>query len=216
MTAGPLIALALALTGALGDDPTFDEGVRLYQELNYEQAIFRFQQVAVRTALAPPEKATALLWLGLAYAGSGDLEEAKRSFRYALEADRTAALPTETSPRIEAMLEEIRTEVARTPLPPPPPPPPPTDSAPPPAPSLGVIGGGVGAAVGALTILGGGVLAWVTVDQLAKANDPDAFQDDANQARLNANAAATAAVVLIPAGGVLAVASGVVLAMSLE
>ena len=67
-----------------------------------------------------------------------------------------------------------------------------------------------------LAIVGGGLLAWLTADQLAKANDPDAFQDDANQARLNANAAATGAVVLIPLGGVLAAAGGVVLAMSWE
>ncbi|OGQ20290.1 MAG: hypothetical protein A2138_15420 [Deltaproteobacteria bacterium RBG_16_71_12] len=215
MTAGPLIVLALTFTTALGDDPTFGEGVRLYQELNYEQAIFRFQQVAVRPSLPPAEKATALLWLGLSYAGAGDLDEAARSFRFALETDRTATLPTETSPSIVKMVDDLRAEVALTPTPPPAPPPPPSP-APPPTPGLAVIGAGVGAAVGVLAIVGGGLLAWLTADQLAKANDPDAFQDDANQARLNANAAATGAVVLIPLGGVLAAAGGVVLAMSWE
>ena len=218
MTAAPLIALALMVTTALGGDPTFDEGVRLYQELNYEQAIFRFQQVAVSPALAPADKATALLWLGLSYAGSGDLEEAARSFRFALAADRSATLPTETSPNIVQLLEELRAEVGKTPSPPPTPTPTPAppDGQPMSTSGIAVISGGVGAAVGALVIVGGGVLAWVATDQLAKANDPDAFQDDANQARLNANATATAALVLIPVGAALAAAGGAVVALYIE
>lgn len=226
MTAGSLIALALMVPTALGGDPTFEEGVRLYQELKYEQAIFRFQQFAVSPSLAPADKATALLWLGLSYAGSGDLEEAARSFRFALETDGTATLPTETSPSIVQMLEELRAELAKTPPPPPNSPTPPAPrtgaaSSPPEGAAgsmsgLALVGGGVGAAIGALVIVGGGVLAWVAADQLAQANDRDAFQDDANQARLNANAAATAAVVLIPVGAALAAAGGVLLALNLE
>ena len=43
--------LALAL-GSLSADPAFTEGCALYDQLEYEQAVFRFQEVALRQDLA--------------------------------------------------------------------------------------------------------------------------------------------------------------------
>lgn len=214
----PPALLSFALALSLGGDPTFEEGVRLYKESSYEQAIFRFEEIAVRPDIAGADKSTALLWLGLSYAGTGDLDAAGRSFRYAFIADATAPLPTETSPAIVEMVESIRRQVvaastATRPAP--------VAEQPPAAPQattpgLAVIGGGVSAAVGALAVIGGGVLALVAADRLATANDPDAFQDDANAAREGANATATAAAVLVPIGAVLGIAGGVLLALNLE
>ena len=213
---------AFLLLAATLADPTFEEGVRLYQASSYEQAIFRFEEIAVRPGLAPSDKATTLLWLGLSYAGTGDLDAAKRSFRFALTADVTAALPTETSPVIVEMIEEIRKELT-------PPvaavePVAPAESTPSetqpqtPSPSFSpaVIGGGIGAGLGALAIISGGVLALIAADQLAQASDPDAFQDDAITARDNAGATATAALVLIPLGAVVGVTGVALVALNLE
>lgn len=214
-----MLALLL-VAAALTPDPTFEEGVRLYRESSYEQAIFRFEEIAVRPGLAPSDKATALMWLGLSYAGTGDLDAAKRSFRFALLADVTAAIPTETSPVIVEMVEAIRSELAsaaaREPdatkrAPEPPAPAPSTPS----SPNIAVIGGGVAAGVGALAVISGGVLALIAADQLAQANDPDAFQDEAIVARDNAGATATAAVVVIPIGAVLGIAGGAVVVLNL-
>lgn len=221
------LTFAAFAVAAIAGDATYDEGVRLYQASSYEQAILRFEQVAVRPGLAPADKANALMWLGLSYAGIGDFDAAERNFRFGLSADRTAVIPTEASPTIVDLVERIRAEIAATPIdtppddPPPPPPPPPGSGTGSPSPSsassgLAVVGGAIGAAVGALTLISGGVLALVAADQLAKANDPDAFQDDANDAVNNANATATAASVLIPVGGVIGVAGAVVLALNLE
>ncbi len=207
---------AFLLLAATLADPTFEEGVRLYQASSYEQAIFRFEEIAVRPGLAPSDKATTLLWLGLSYAGTGDLDAAKRSFRFALTADVTAALPTETSPVIVEMIEEIRQELtppvaAVEPVAPATP-----SETPSPSLSPAVIGGGIGAGLGALAIISGGVLALIAADQLAQASDPDAFQDDAITARDNAGATATAALVLIPLGAVVGVTGVALVALNLE
>src|SRR5207248_1354167 len=94
-------------------DPAFEEGQRLYKALEYEQAIFRFEEVAVRPSIEPADKAQALMWLGLSYAGTGDLESAKRDFRQALVVDDALALPPTISPRIATIFEDLRTDVRK-------------------------------------------------------------------------------------------------------
>lgn len=227
-----LSALTLALALSWTGDAGFVEGVRLYKATEYEQAIVQFQQLLKRedptTTQSAADKAEALLWLGLSYAGSGDLDTARLTLRQALATDPTIALPPQTSPAMVALWDELRGEL-RGDLPAPTPVAGPvTVPAPVPAPaapivhpesaagpgSLVVVGGAV-AAAGAVALVGGGVLAVVASASLQNAQDIEQFQQDAKASLDNANAQALGASVLLPLGVVLGV-GGVLLAMSGE
>lgn len=193
-----LLALSFWALASLGGDPSFDEGVRLYRELDYEAALARFAELSARPELAPTDKAEALVWLGLCLAGTGDLDAARRTFKAAVGTDGAAQLPTTTavSPRVQALFEEVAAEVRAKPAPPPPPPPPPAvdTGAPLPLVPSGLV------ALGLIAAGGGAVLAVVAMDSLAQAQDPDAFQDEAKAALDAANAQGVSAGILLVAG----------------
>lgn len=98
-----MFVLAFSLALSLEGDEGFEDGVRLYKGLEYEQAIFRFEEVAVRPGLTPSDKATALVWLALCYAGTGDFEAARRDLGDALRTDASVQLPVNTSPRVVSL-----------------------------------------------------------------------------------------------------------------
>jgi hypothetical protein len=208
---GVLSPLAFALVAALAGDPSFDEGVRLYNELEYEQAIFRFEEIALRPGQAPADKATALVWLGMSYAGTGDLDSARRMFGDALRVDAATALPPNVSPRIVAMFDEVKAAavtvvpekpVEPAPLAPSTPEVKTPEEKPSEGPSVGLIAaataGGVGvAALGAgalFAVFAGGHYTQLT------ATNPKPFQDEAKTLRDTMNLEITGAAVLIPTG----------------
>lgn len=199
------LAAAMLTLSTLAGDAAFDEGVQLYKSLEYEAALARFAELSARPELAAPDKAEALVWLGLCLAGTGDLDAAKRTFKAALSADANSALPTATavSPRVQALFEEAAAE-ARPLVPPPPPPPPVEVEAP-----LPLLPGGL-LALGVVAAGGGAVLAGLGVDSLQQAENPDAFQDEAKAALDAANAQGVSAGILIAAGVAMA-ATGVAL-----
>ena len=199
------LAAAMLTLSTLAGDAAFDEGVQLYKSLEYEAALARFAELSARPELLAPDKAEALVWLGLCLAGTGDLDAAKRTFKAALSADANSALPTATavSPRVQALFEEAAAE-ARPLVPPPPPPPPVEVEAP-----LPLLPGGL-LALGVVAAGGGAVLAGLAVDSLQQAENPDAFQDEAKAALDAANAQGVSAGILIAAGVAMA-ATGVAL-----
>lgn len=200
----------------LAGDPAFDDGVRLYRALEYEQAIFRFQEVAVRPGLPGDDKAEAFTWLGLAYAGTGDLEAARRMFMDALRADPATKLPAEVSPRVVSLFEEVKGAIkaeATATRPPPDGEPdklPPDGGGAPPSPRegkardllipLATTGAGV------VLLIGGGALAAAAADHWKTASnpDPDAFQDDVKAALDAMNIEVAAAAFVLPVGAFLA------------
>ncbi|MCC7109101.1 MAG: hypothetical protein IT382_07430 [Deltaproteobacteria bacterium] len=201
------LAAAMLTLSTLAGDAAFDEGVQLYKSLEYEAALARFAELSARPELAAPDKAEALVWLGLCLAGTGDLDAAKRTFKAALSADANAALPTTTavSPRVQAHFAEAAAEARSLVPPPPPPPPPPVEGAAP----LPLLPGGL-LALGVVAAGGGAVLAGLAVDSLQQAENPDAFQDEAKAALDAANAQGVSAGILIAAGVAMA-ATGVAL-----
>jgi hypothetical protein len=220
------LALALCTALALEGDPAFDDGVKLYKALEYEQAVLRFQQIAVRPALAPPDKAEALLWLGLSYAGTADFDSARTYLKSALETDLDIALPDKVSPRVAELFHDLHDEVAAAK-------PPNGDKKPPPdttttttttvAPKLekpgrissGVVLGAVAGSVGVLALAGGAVSAALSAEDYKRAQDPNAFQVDAQAALDATNTELVAAAVLLPIGAALA-AAGVMLVVTAE
>ena len=206
------LALALALAGPL------DEGVALYQSLEFEKATIFFQKVALASDTAPATRAEAFLWLGLAYGQLGDTDSARDSFHRAMVSDDTQKAPPDTPPALATMLEEERRAVmAAKPAPPKPKPPtttpkpPQTTTAapahtdPPAGTSLNVaaLWSGIGAGVLGLAALGAGGFA---LDQLAFSYDETV---PAKPALAAYDTAVTCGVLAGALGGAAVVAGGV-------
>lgn len=211
-----VLPLAFAVASALAGDAAFEDAMKLYKALEYEEAIPKLDAIAKRADLSPNDKATALMWLGLSHAGAGDMDNARAQLHAALKSDDTIALPDKVSPRIIAMFDELKRQVAEekanaakvdTPPPEQPPPDEPLD--------MMLVGGGVSAGVGALAIVGGSILAVLAAGSLAVANDDTQFQRDAKAALDAGNMQVAGASVLLPVGAALAATGGVLIGLSL-
>ena len=134
-------ALALFVAGAIESDPELKQGQELMEAFEYEKAAVVFDAVAKRPNLTEPDKAVALVWLGLAAAELRDTARASLAFEEAVIADPLISLPRDASPKIKTLLDDARARVrlkaSTTPKPvetkpevPPTDPPPPTAPAP--------------------------------------------------------------------------------------
>jgi tetratricopeptide (TPR) repeat protein len=197
------LAFALALAASLDGDAAFAEGLRLYDELEYEQAAFRFQEVALRNPAPGPDRARVFVYLGLSFAGAGDLDAAKRAFVDAARADRTVALPVEVSPSLQQLFDEAKASAPEEPAPLEPAPAPQAGSGGGPMPILAIVGAVGG---GVLVIAGAGlaVLCGVSYNEALTAKERDATQLEAKGALDRANLSLAGAGVLIPVGLALA------------
>jgi hypothetical protein len=220
----------LALSGALEDDDVYVAATELYAELELEQALYRFQEVALNPALTPREKAYVYSWIGLCYSGLGEAGTSEDIWRTALELSIDVPLPPVASPKLKSEFEKLRAtertkqqQAAAAEAPPPeeePAPRGPVVSEQPattarparPArdwdsdrPSFPIL------AVGGSTLLVGGVAAgvgsaifgYLTTLSLEDANDQSNFQDVAADHVRDANWQGTTSLALGIAGGVL-------------
>lgn len=223
-----LLAFALALSVAAQPPatPDFDEGKRLYFDLEFELAVFRFRAAARSEGLAPKERALVYAWLGLSYAQVAEMESAREAFADAVALDLDVSLPQEASPPPKALqlLEEARAEAKeKASAPAAPSTPEPVAAGPPAAkaaavegaPSAGLgpallAGGGVAAALGVLALGAGatlGVIALSTADE----GNAAAFQDDAAALKDDAETSALAANLSYLLGGVLVAVGAITL-----
>jgi hypothetical protein len=209
---------------------SFEEGKRLYFDLEFELAVFRFREAAKAPELAPPDRASVYAWLGLSYAQIAETNAAKEAFIEAAKLDANVVLPSEANPPPKAseLLAEAKKEVANAPPPTPTPaptPPPTTDATPAPAapPATASEGGPLGmillASGGGVAVLGlagvgaGAVFGVIASDLAAQGNaadfqdDAKAFADQAEQNALLANVAFAVGGVLVAAGAAVAVGS---------
>lgn len=102
----------MAASAALQSDPLFVDAKRLFGDLEFEQAAFRFEQLGLRTELPRSDRAVVLMWLGTSQAKAGDLDSASRSYELALSFDLDATPPVAVSPKVVRLVEAIRTKVA--------------------------------------------------------------------------------------------------------
>lgn len=192
-----MLPMILLVMGALSDDPIFMEGCKFYDELEYEQAVFRFQELALRGDLPATDAATALAWLGLSYAGTGNMPAARRAFVDAVRRDPQVAIPVEVSPSLAQVFEEARAEAPKLPEPreaaPVSPPPTQPETSINLLPALGVAGG-------AVVVIAGVATAGVSTVTWAGAQDKQLFQSEARSQIETANAQLAVAWVLVPAG----------------
>lgn len=218
-----LCALGLALIvaaqpGAPADN--FEEGRRLYFDLEYELAVFRFRDAARSDAWETSDRARAYAWLGLAYAQIAEISSAREAFVEAAKLDPNVTLPDDASPppKAQQLLDEAKAEVANLPPAPPPDATPPAATDPPPTgaaetpsgePSvahLGLLYGGAGTVAASVIALGVGGTFGVLA-KLSEAEGAEAqFQNDAAAALERGQGQALIANIVLVVGGVMAVA----------
>jgi hypothetical protein len=93
-------------------DPRAEAGERLYSELEFEQAIVVLQDAIADDALAPSQRARALVFLGLSQAQIGKSANAQLSFTAAFRADPGVLVPSPQPSKIQALLDVARTNAA--------------------------------------------------------------------------------------------------------
>jgi tetratricopeptide (TPR) repeat protein len=221
------LALLVAAQPASADD-NFEEGKKLYFDLEYELAVFRFRDAARNEGWEVGRRAQAYAWLGLAYAQIAELSSAKEAFVEAARLDANVTLPDNASPppKAQQLLDEAKSEVANLPAAPPPDTsggtttdPPPTDPAAttsdgdtggaasgPSAANLALFYGGIGTAGASLIAFGiGGTFG--VLAQLSQQEGIDAeYQDEAAAALERGQGQALVANIVFVVGGVMAVA----------
>lgn len=196
----------------------FDEGKRLYFDLEYELAVFRFRDAARDEGWEVNQRALAYAWLGLAYAQIAELSSAKEAFMEAARLDANVTLPADASPppKAQQLLDEAKAEVANMP-----PPEPPDETSTgstvgsettsssgsdgPSAVNLALFYGGIGTlGVGVIALGVGGVFGGLAALSEQEGRDAE-FQDEAAAALERGQGQSLVANILFVAGGVLAV-----------
>ena len=102
--------LLIAVATPLVDDPAFKDGRRLYDELEFEQAIFRFEQAAQVADRSPADLAVLKMWVGVSHGQLGDFTRAGEAFRAAVDLDPEVQVPVPVSPKLELLLKNARSE----------------------------------------------------------------------------------------------------------
>ncbi len=93
-----------------------DQGIRLYHEGNYEQAIVELAK-ALKGNLEPIRQVGALQYMAFAQAAIGEFQDAEKTFERLLRLNPDFQLPTTISPKIADVFNSVRERVK----PPPPP-----------------------------------------------------------------------------------------------
>jgi hypothetical protein len=97
--------MMVAMATPLADDEAFVAGRELYQQLEFEEALIRFQEVSLGEDRTDEERALAFVWAGLAYAQLGRFDHAAESFERGIRSDPDVALPDGVSPKIAKVFE---------------------------------------------------------------------------------------------------------------
>jgi hypothetical protein len=112
------LALALLLVGAAAtparaevESVPLKKGLAAYAELDYARAIALLEQ-ARGESLTREEKILTYRTLGMAHVAVGQLAPAKADFQHLLRVDPTATLDRSVAPKVRAVFEEAKAEVA--------------------------------------------------------------------------------------------------------
>ena len=103
-----LLLLQLTSSVTLEENPSFAAGRRLYDDMNDERALERFQAAARDPRLGAADRALVLVWVALTHAELGRFDSAKASFDSALRLHIDVQLPPRTSPRIATLFAQQR------------------------------------------------------------------------------------------------------------
>ena len=103
-----LLALLATAGASVDESPAYREALVLYQELEFEQAVLRFEDALATPDLADADRARALLWIGVCRGQLGHHEATQRAFREALSLAPYTELPTLVPPSVAETFEAER------------------------------------------------------------------------------------------------------------
>ncbi len=108
-----LLAAAVVLAAASpalaqSGNADIDRGVKLYADLEYEQAIAVLEPAVAAPGLTVEQRTTGYLHLALSHLALRHTDEARAAFRALLEADRDFVLPPETSQTARDLFDEVK------------------------------------------------------------------------------------------------------------
>jgi tetratricopeptide (TPR) repeat protein len=95
----------------LAEDPAYTTGLTLFEDFEYEKAVFRFQEALEVKDRSAADRATILIRLGMTWAELRRNDKATARFKEALLLDPLAALPPDASPKIKEMLDGARRQL---------------------------------------------------------------------------------------------------------
>lgn len=93
------------------DSPLVKKGLAAYAELDYARAV-QLLEAARGESLTREEKVAAYSTLGMAYAALGNTAKAKASFQHLLRVDPSYTIDRAQAPKVRALFEEAKAEVA--------------------------------------------------------------------------------------------------------
>jgi hypothetical protein len=115
-----MIALTIALFLLLGAGPVqaenddLEEGIRLYEALEYEPAQAMLEAALTHEGSSREEIARAALYLGVVRVALGDVDAGSTWFTVALSYDATVQVPAGTSPKIREQFEALAARLTFT------------------------------------------------------------------------------------------------------
>ena len=106
------VSLACAVAAhADVDSPLVKRGVAAYGDLDYAGAVAALEQARTES-LTREEKLVTYRTLGLAYAAMGNNDAARADFQHLLRIDASASLDRSVAPKVRAVFEEAKAQVA--------------------------------------------------------------------------------------------------------
>jgi len=108
LAAAVVLAAAPAPASAQSGNPDIDRGVKLYADLEYEQAIAVLEPAVAAPGLTVQQKTTGYLHLALSHLALRHTDQARDAFRSLLEADRDFVLPPEASQTARDLFDEVK------------------------------------------------------------------------------------------------------------
>jgi tetratricopeptide (TPR) repeat protein len=93
------------------DSPLVKNGLSAYGDLDYAKAVQLLEQ-ARGESLTREEKLVTYRTLGMAYVALGKIDEAKKDFKRLLRIDPSSTLDRSVAPKVRAIFEEAKSEVA--------------------------------------------------------------------------------------------------------
>jgi hypothetical protein len=108
------VALPRAAAGADGH-ALLQRGIALYREAGYAASVASLEQARASRALEPAELVECAFYLGADYVALGSSQAARRELRAVIETDPGYELPPYTSPKVAAVMRDVRDELLHAP-----------------------------------------------------------------------------------------------------
>jgi hypothetical protein len=121
MKASALAVLVVVTAApALAENPDLARALKLYNDLDYMQALDALQAADARPESTLGERVEIQIYTGMISMALGDETKARAAFARAIALDRQAQAPEGASPKVATILDQLRTEAPDFPTAPPP------------------------------------------------------------------------------------------------